>query len=465
MPPTPGLANNSLRQVVRVSIGGDTLRVKFSNAFSTSAVTMNSAQIAVSAGGDSIDVSTNKELKFNGNAQVTMNPGVEVTSDPIAFHLTPRMTLAITIYYGQTSPSVTGHPGSRTTSYIIAGNTTTNTDFSGAVTTDHWYNIRGIDVVAPSDAGCVTILGNSITDGRGSTTNLQNRWPDMFSQALLRDSSTQHVGVLNEGIGGNCVLSGGLGPTGISRFYQDLINQSGVRWIIVFEGVNDIGGVFFSSSATSVANNLISAYQTIIANAHARNIKIYGATITPFKGNSYYNQYSEQCRETVNQWIRTPGNFDACIDFDKVMRNPSDTLSMISSDNNDGLHPDSAGHRRMGESVDLSLFVETGATSVRDHPSGMPLDYALGQNYPNPFNPATTIDFSIPTRSRVHLQVFNLLGELVGEIVDGEMDAGSYHRKWVGTVSSGIYFYRIEAISLMNTSKRFIGVKKMLLLK
>ncbi|MGB2867616.1 MAG: hypothetical protein WBD36_04140 [Bacteroidota bacterium] len=170
MPPSPGLTNNSLRQVVRVSIGGDTIRVKFSNEFSTSAVTMNSVQIAVSTGGNAIDISTNKELKFNGNSQVSMNAGVAVTSDPIAFALTPRMDVAITIYFGQTSASVTGHPGSRTTSYIIAGNTTTTTDFTGAVTTDHWYNINTIDVLAPSTAACVAILGNSITDGRGSTT-------------------------------------------------------------------------------------------------------------------------------------------------------------------------------------------------------------------------------------------------------------------------------------------------------
>ena len=317
MPPSPGLTNNSLRQVVRVSIGGDTLRIKFSNEFSTSAVTMKSVQIAVSTGGNTINVSTNKELKFSGNGEVTMNAGAAVTSDPIAFTLTPRMDVAITIYFGQTSATVTGHPGSRTTSYIIAGNTTTTTDFTRAVMTDHWYNINTIDVQAPSTAACVAILGNSITDGRGSTTNMQNRWPDVFSEALLRDSSTRHVGVLNQGIGGNSVLSGGLGPTGVSRYDRDILSQRGVRWAIVFEGVNDIGGVNSAAAATTTANNLVAAYKQMIAKAHAKNIRIYGATIMPFKGNSYYNQYSETCRNTVNQWIRTKGNYDGCIDFDK----------------------------------------------------------------------------------------------------------------------------------------------------
>ncbi len=364
MPPPPGLTDNSLRQVVRVSIGGDTLRVRLSNEFSTSAVTMKSVQIAVSTGGSAINVSTNKELKFNDTSGIIMNAGAVVTSDPIAFNLTSRMDVAITIYFGQTSATVTGHPGSRTTSYIIAGNTTTTTDFTGAVTTDHWYNINAIDVLAPSTAACVAILGNSITDGRGSITNMQNRWPDIFSESLLKNSSTQQVGVLNLGIGGNCMLTGGLGPTGVSRYERDILNQQGVRWAVVFEGVNDIGGVGSADAATATANNLIAAYQQMICKAHAKNIRIYGATILPFKGNSYYNQFSESCRNTVNQFIRTKGNYDGVIDFDKAMRNPQDTASLVSTYQNDGLHPDAAGYKTMGESVDLNLFTASDTAAV-----------------------------------------------------------------------------------------------------
>jgi lysophospholipase L1-like esterase len=362
MPPSPGLTNNSLRQVIRVSIGGDTLRVRFSNEFSTSAVTMKSVQIAASTGGSTISVTTNRELKFGGSSEVTMNAGAAVTSDPVAFALKPRMDVAITIYYGQTSTTVTGHPGSRTTSYIIAGNTTTTTDFTGAVTTDHWYTINTIDVLTSSTAACVAILGNSITDGRGSTTNMQNRWPDVFSESLLKDSTTLQVGVLNQGIGGNCVLAGGLGPTGVSRFDRDIVNQQGVRWAIVFEGVNDIGGVASPTAATTIANSLIAAYKQMVLKAHAKNIRIFGATIMPFKGNGYYNQYSELCRNTVNQWIRARGNFDGCIDFDMIMRSPLDTARIVSSYQNDGLHPDPAGHKTMGESVDLTLFAGADTT-------------------------------------------------------------------------------------------------------
>jgi lysophospholipase L1-like esterase len=461
MPPSPGLPNNSLRQVVRVSIGGDTLRVRFSNEFSASVVTMKSVQIAVSTGGSTINVSTNRELKFGGNSEVTMNAGVAFTSDPIAFNVTPRMDVAITIYFGQTSATVTGHPGSRTTSYIVAGNTTTTTDFTGAVTTDHWYNINAIDVLAPSTAACVAILGNSITDGRGSTTNMQNRWPDVFSEALLRNSSTQHVGVLNQGIGGNCVLSGGLGPTGVSRYDRDILNQSGVRWAIVFEGVNDIGGVSSAASATTTANNLIAAYRQIIVKAHAKNIRIYGGTIMPFKGNSYFNQYSESCRNTVNQWIRTKGNYDGCIDFDKVMRSPLDTVRLVSSYQNDGLHPDVTGYKTMGESINLNLF--TGADTVFQPATGVNSlkaieRYELGQNYPNPFNPATTISFSVPNQSSVSLKVFDTLGREVSTLLSKQLPAGTYSRQWnTAGLSSGVYFYRLQ-------SGEYVETKKMLLL-
>jgi len=421
MPPSPGLTNNSLRQIVRVSIGGDTLQVRFSNEFSTSVVTMKSVQIAVSTGGTTINVSTNEELKFNGNSEVSMNAGVAVTSDPIAFNLTPRMDLAITIYFGQTSTTVTGHPGSRTTSYILAGNTTTITDFTGAVTTEHWYNINAINVLTPSTAACVAILGNSITDGRGSTTNLQNRWTDIFSESLLKNSSTQHVSVLNLGVGGNCVLSGGLGPTGVNRYDRDILNQQGVRWTIVFEGVNDIGGVRSATAATTTANNLIAAYKQMIVKAHTKNIMIYGGTILPFKGNSYYNQYSELCRSTVNQWIRSKGNYDAFIDFDKTMRNPQDTTRLVSTYQNDGLHPDAAGYKTMGESIDLNLFTGSDTTTLGVNSIKTIDGFVLGQNYPNPFNLATVISYQLPVISTMSLKVATIyITHLKGKLYENK---------------------------------------------
>jgi len=358
MPPTPGLSNSRLRQVVCVSIGGDSLKMRFSNEFSTSPVTMEKVEVAISIGNGAIDESSTKELSFNGEAAVTMAPGEAITSDPFAFNLKPRTELSITIAFGETSPDVTGHPGSRTTSYLIAGNkTSADADFADAVKTDHWYVINGIDVKVPQAAAAVAIIGNSITDGRGSGTNKQNRWPDILAQRLLQNEKTKQVGVLNMGIGGNCVLRGGLGPTALDRFERDILKQRGVRWLIILEGVNDLGGTRGKEAADEVAKGLIAAYETMIDQAHAQGIKVYGATITPIMKSFYYTDYRESARNVVNDWIRSSGRFDAVIDFDKAIRNPDDTLTMLpNAQSGDYLHPNEAGYRLMGESIDLSLF-------------------------------------------------------------------------------------------------------------
>lgn len=359
-PPSPGLTDNTLRQVVRISIGGDSLRVKFSNDFSTSAVTMKSVSIAVSKGGSTIDAATTKTLTFKDSPSVTMNANSSVFSDPVAFRASPRTDIAITIFFAQTSASVTGHPGSRTTSYILSGDKSNSTDFAGSTKTDHWYVVNTIDVKAPLEAGAVAILGNSITDGRGSTTNLQNRWPDIFSESLQKNAATRNVGVLNLGIGGNWVLSGGgLGPNGTSRYQRDILDQAGVKWVIVFEGVNDLGsGVTSASAAKTKADNLILAYKDMIAKAKAKGMKVYGATIMAL-GTNYYSQYAESARSQVNNWIRNGGQYDAVIDFDKLTRSASDTTKLgIPSDGNDGIHPTADGYKKMGESIDLDLFVD-----------------------------------------------------------------------------------------------------------
>lgn len=358
MPPAPGLTNNTLRQVVCVSIGGEKLRLKFSNEFSKSPVTMKVVQIAVSKGGSTIDGSTTKTLKFNGRPEVTMEPGTEITSDPVSFNLEPRMEVAITIAFGETSLTVTGHPGSRTTSYLLTGNNTSpDTDFTNAVKTDHWYVINGIEVEANKPAAAAVVFGDSITDGRGSGTNKQDRWPDIFATALQKNSSTKQVGVLNMGIGGNAVLRGGLGPTGLNRFDHDVLKQNGVRWLIIFEGVNDLGGKKDSTAAADIAKNLINAFDKMISEAHAKGIKVYGATITPIKKSFYYTEYSEAARNTVNAWIRTSGKFDAVIDFDKAIQNPADPLSILpDAQSGDYLHPNELGYKMMGEYINLSLF-------------------------------------------------------------------------------------------------------------
>jgi len=359
LPPSPGLSGNSLRQIVQVSIGGQTLRLKLSNEFSTGKTEIQSVQIATattSGSSSAIDESTTTEVTFAGNSSVTLAGGEMVMSDPVAFPLLPRQNVAITIHYGTCSnTNVTGHPGSRTTSYLAKGNTN---NFASATKTEHWYNICGIDVQVGDDYRAVAILGNSITDGRGSTTNEQNRWADMLSRALLANEATQHVGVLNLGIGGNCVLSGGLGPTGVNRFHRDCLEQAGVKYIILFEGVNDLG---YSGNGAQTASNIISAYKKMISEAHKMGIWVYGGTITPFKNSNYYSADHEAGRKALNTWIRTSGFFDGVIDFDKMVRNPQDTIALQSQYlyQNDWLHPNASGYAKMGSSIDLNLFTRT----------------------------------------------------------------------------------------------------------
>lgn len=357
MPPQPGLSNNTLRQVVCVSTGGKKLRFKFSNEFSKSPVTIKAVQIAVYKGGSTIDQSTIRFLKFNNRDGVTMEAGTNLSSDPVSFNLEPRMELAITIFFGETSATLTGHPGSRTTSYLLAGDQTQiKADFSKAIQTEHWYVITGIDVETTPPAAAVAVFGDSITDGRGSGTNKQNRWPDVLAIQLQKNNDTKQIGVLNLGIGGNTVLRGGIGPTGLNRFDRDVLEQSGVRWVIILEGVNDIGGTKDSNAASLLVTSLIAAYEKMIAQAHAKGIKVYGATITPFKKSSYYTDYRENARNAVNTWIRTSGRFDAVIDLDQVLRDPSDVSALLPNVQSDPLHPNELGYQMFGEAVDLNLF-------------------------------------------------------------------------------------------------------------
>jgi len=358
-PPSPGLENNSLRQIVQVSIGGKKVRLKLTNEFSQDATEIKAVELALAktAGSSSeIDESSTVSLTFDGQTSVTIPAGGKVVSDAVNFKIGDRENVAITIHYGTaSSTSVSGHPGSRTTSYLKVGNTT---DFNDAVRTDHWYNILALEVEAPKKAGAVAILGNSITDGRGSTTNQQNRWADVLSRRLLANKATRQVGVLNMGIGGNCVLRGGLGPTGSSRYPRDLFGQEGVKWIILFEAVNDLGG---ARNGLETAERIIDVYKQIIQEAHQKGIRVFGATITPFKGNRYFTEDHEKGRSVLNEWIRTAEMLDGVIDFDKAVRNPDDPMAMQEAFlfENDWLHLNAYGYETMGSCIDLNLFTNT----------------------------------------------------------------------------------------------------------
>ncbi len=356
--PPVALANSTLRQFVHVTIGGNHLRVRFSNAYGTNSVTMNSVHIALAAGAGSsgtgsINTATDKPLAFHGAPSATIPTGEVVLSDPIDYGLPALTNLAITIYFGSISATtINGHPGSRTTSFIQSGNAVTAASMPTASTTAHWYIITGVDVLADGPSRALVTLGDSITDGRGSTTDANNRWPDNLAQRLNANAPTTNVGVINMGIGGNGVFAG-LGPSAVARFDRDVINQSGPRWLIVFEGVNDIGG----DVNGTIATNLIAAYTQFIAKAHAHNLLAYGATITPFGGNGYFTPSHEASRQTVNAWIRTNNLYDGVIDFDTVVRDPVTLTNLLSAYNSgDGLHLNPTGYQAMANAIDLSLF-------------------------------------------------------------------------------------------------------------
>jgi lysophospholipase L1-like esterase len=310
---------------------------------------------AGSAGKGEINPATDKALAFGGASTANIPPGEAVLSDPCDFELPALTNLAISICFGDTSATkITGHPGSRTTSFILASNVVSFASMAGAATTEHWYIINGLDVLADIPCQTVVTLGDSITDGRGSTTDANNRWPDTLAHRLAANPPTAGVAVANMGIGGNAIF-GGLGSAAVSRFDRDVLDQSSPRWLIVFEGVNDIGGD--RSGTTALATNLIKAYTQFANKTHARNIRAYGATITPFGGHSYYTTAHEEVRQTVNTWFRTNRLYDALIDFDAVVRNPV-TLTNLSAayDSGDHLHLSPAGYKAMAEAIDLKLF-------------------------------------------------------------------------------------------------------------
>ncbi len=363
MPPAPGLGDTTLRQVVHVSIGGKTVRARCSNTFGDAPLTLTSVHLAVSAGGSAIIPGSDRALAFGGATSVTIPPGALAVSDPVEFDLTALSNVAFTVHLKGAPVAVTGHPGSRTTSYLAAGDVVSAPDLQAVGKTDHWYFINGLDVLAPDTSGAVVVLGDSITDGRGTTTNGNDRWTDQLARILQAGKGTRNIGVLNAGIGGNSILHNGIGPSAVSRFDRDVLDQTGVRWVIVFEGVNDLGGAVKARAAgrpAATAGDIIAAYEQFVSKAHARGIRAYGATITPFEGfASYFTPESESDRQKVNDWIRRSGVFDAVIDLDLATRD-GEKPSFVSAatGSTDHLHLGPSGYEMMAEAVDPSLFAK-----------------------------------------------------------------------------------------------------------
>ncbi|MGW2282543.1 SGNH/GDSL hydrolase family protein [Streptomyces sp. NPDC001770] len=373
MPPAPFnqdgkvLDDATLRQTVHVSVGGKQVRLRFSNAFGGAALPLTSVSVALPAGGragaSAIRPATSRKVTFGGSASAVVPVGSQAVSDPLDFDVAPGTNLTVTVYLadGQASNSITSHPGSRTTSYMLAGDHVRDEDLAGAASAAHWYFLSGVEVWSPETTAAAVIVGDSLTDGRGSTTDANNRWPDQLLDRLRSRPDTAGTAILNQAAGGNRVLNDGLGPNALSRVDRDVLAQSGVEWALVFEGVNDIGTAEATEAAQrKTADDLIAAYDQIIVRAHTQGIRVYGATLTPFGGNADYddpNGFRERARQKVNAWIRTSGRFDSVVDFDRAVRDPKNPRQILSAYGDpDHLHLNPAGYGALAAAVPAGLF-------------------------------------------------------------------------------------------------------------
>ena len=351
MPYNNCMTNRSVRQVVKVSIGGDVIRLKLSNIYSMQPVEIRSIYIAHAKDSFSIDAKSAQYFKFGNSYKTVIPAGKQIVSDALKFNLRNLERVAITINYTSAPEVPTVHMGSRTTSYIMKGVTNAHSNFEKAFRENHWYNISGIDVYTMSNnMSAIAIMGNSITDGKCSTDNAQNRWPDVMSEMLQLKHKITNQGVLNLGIGNNRVtVPGGFGALAKERFDRDILMQSGVKKVIIFEGINDIGAAKSGNSET-VARLLIESIQGMVRKAKARKMKVYLGTITPFKGAGYYSHFHEAARLYVNDWIRSQAkNVDGILDFAKLLQDPNDERRMKREyASNDWLHPNPAGYKAMG---------------------------------------------------------------------------------------------------------------------
>ena len=351
MPYNNCMTNRSVRQVVKVSIGGDVIRLKLSNIYSMQPVEIRSIYIAHAKDSFSIDAKSAQYFKFGNSYKTVIPAGKQIVSDALKFNLRNLERVAITINYTSAPEVPTVHMGSRTTSYIMKGVTNAHSNFEKAFRENHWYNISGIDVYTMSNnMSAIAIMGNSITDGKCSTDNAQNRWPDVMSEMLQLKHKITNQGVLNLGIGNNRVtVPGGFGALAKERFDRDILTQSGVKKVIIFEGINDIGAAKSGNSET-VARQIIESIQGMVRKAKAQKMKVYLGTITPFKGAGYYSHFHEAARLYVNDWIRSQAKkVDGILDFAKLLQDPNDDRRMKREyASNDWLHPNPAGYKAMG---------------------------------------------------------------------------------------------------------------------
>jgi lysophospholipase L1-like esterase len=355
-----GFNNQTLRQIVHTSVGGEQVRVKLSTN-GASALVIGAAHIALRDAGDAIVPGSDRTLTFSGNPVITIPPGAQILSDPVNLNVPALGDLAVSIFVPGITGPATWHFEALQTSYISPpGDFTASAVMPvGTTTTQAWFWLAAVEVVASKQTGAIVCLGDSITDGTASTPDTNNRWPNHLARRLIAQPGNHKMGVLDEGIAGNRILQDIIAPNALARLDRDVLTQTGVTHVIVLEGINDIGFGAFGFTVPT-ADEIIAGHQQLIERAHAGGLKIYGATLTPFEGTpfpGYFTPAGEAKRQEVNAWIRTSGEYDAVIDFDLVTRNPNDpTFLLPAYDSGDHLHPSDAGYEAMGNAIDLTLF-------------------------------------------------------------------------------------------------------------
>lgn len=367
--------DSTLRQTVRVSVGGSRLRLSFSNAFGGAALRLAAVGVALPSGGragvSTVAPGTSRRVTFQGRGSVVVPPGEHVESDPLEMDVPAGGNLTVSAYLdeGQARHAVTSHPGSRTTSYLVAGDRVGDTELPGAVPVDHWYFLRGLRVPANPATAVAVLVGDSLTDGNGSTTNQNNRWPDQLFERLQHSPDTSDIAVLRHAAGGTRLLDDGQGPDALGRLIRGVLAREALRWLVLFKGVNDIGTAPATDPAQQqIAADLIGAYERIIRDAREDGVRedgvrVYGATLLPFGGHEEYDDpggHRNRARVTVNEWVRTSNRFDYVLDFDRAVCDPAAPHRLLPAfDLGDHLHVNPAGYRRLAEAVPDCLFLAT----------------------------------------------------------------------------------------------------------
>jgi len=359
--------NQTLREIIHTSIGGNSVRVRLSNAYGKQTVEIGSAHIALHAQGPAITAGSDRTLTFSGRAAVSIPPNALVLSDPVMLDVPASRDLAISLFLAKPATAAGTHYSAQQTSYIGQGNLTSAASIHDPASLTSWVFLTGVDVLAGPSASTLIAFGDSITDGAHSTVDANHRWPDILSNRLLAKHSRKPIGVLNAGVGGNRILHDPasnlrFGDNALARFDRDVLAQPGVRYVIILEGINDLGhaGTSAPASESVSAQDIIAGLTQMIERAHEKGLQIIGATITPFEGAlspGYFTPAKELQRKAVNQWIRTANAFDAVIDFEKALQDPNHPDRMLSAyDSGDHLHPNDAGYKAMAGAIDLSLF-------------------------------------------------------------------------------------------------------------